>query len=482
MYRFVALIIPLMFVSPSLKAATTPNLVVILADDMGYGDVRALNPNSQIPTPHLDGLAKGGMTFSDAHSPSAVCTPTRYGLLTGRYCWRSTMKRGVLNGYSAALIERDRPTIASLLAQHNYVTGIVGKWHLGLDWVRPSGRQSIDFSQPVTHGPNDLGFSYSFIIPASLDFPPYVYLRNGYVTDPQTVDQPAQKFPDFLRKGPRSKALVMEDCLDDLTEQATEFIRRQAAGDRPFFLYFPLTAPHKPVLPHARFRGQTELGPYADFIVQVDETVGKVLSALDESKVTDDTLVIYSSDNGSFMYRREGEDHTDDQTVQAYDPKHHTANGELRGTKADIWEAGHRVPFFAKWPQQIQANSRCDATVCLVDLLATAAEIVGAEKPDSAQDSFSMLPLLRGQATHDRPPVIHHSGAGMFSIRAGEWKLVLGNGSGGREKPSGKPFLRPYQLFNLSNDLAEKTDLAQQHGDIAKSLEQQCLKIIGPDR
>jgi arylsulfatase A-like enzyme len=274
----------------------------------------------------------------------------------------------------------------------------------------------------------------------------------------------------------------MEECLDHLTQQAVQFIRDHAGGDRPFFLYFPLSAPHKPVLPHPRFRGRTELGPYGDFVVQVDHTVGQVLNALEEAKASENTLVIYSSDNGSFMYRRDGKDHVDDHTVQAYRAEHHTANGVLRGTKADVWEAGHRVPFFARWPQQIEPGSRCDATVCLVDILATAADLVGADKPDSAEDSFSMLPLMRGSRQHDRPPVIHHSGSGMFAIRVGEWKLVLGNGSGGREKPVGKPFAKPYRLFNLSDDLSETQDVIQQHPEVAAALEQRCLQIIGDDR
>lgn len=462
-------------------AAQPPNIVLILADDMGYGDIQALNSASTIPTPHLNSLARDGMSFVDAHSPSAVCTPTRYALLTGRYCWRTSLKRGVLNGYSKPLIDKDRPTFASVLSD-KYVTGIVGKWHLGLGFVDSSEGDSFDYRQPVTHGPNDLGFHYSYIIPASLDFPPYVYLENGKVTDADTVTQPAQKFPPFLRKGPRSKELDMEGCLDHLTDRAVEFINEQAKGEKPFLLYFPLTAPHKPVLPATRFRGQTDLGPYGDFIVQVDDTVGRVLKAIESADVRENTIVIYSSDNGSFMYRRDGNDHVDDATIQAYRPEHHQANGILRGTKADIWEAGHRVPCLVRWPAAVQAGSTCSATICLVDMLATMAELNEIDKPESAQDSFSVLPLLKGANTHDRPPVINHSAAGMFAIRDGKWKLVLGNGSGGREKPSGKRFSRPYQLFDLENDPTESQDLISKHPEIAAKMEQACLQIIGPDR
>ncbi len=456
-----------------------PNVVFILADDLGYGDVQAINHDSQIPTPNLNGLARAGITFTDAHSPSAVCTPTRYGILTGRYCWRSPLKRGVLNGYSPPLIPKEMPTVARLLKQQGYVTGIVGKWHLGLGFVRPEGADGIDFQQPLTHGPNDLGFDYSYIIPASLDFPPYVFLHDHRVTDPRTVLQPAQPFPAFLRRGPRSRALVMEDCLDTLTDRAVGFITEHADRAEPFFLYFPLSAPHKPVLPHRRFRGKSELGPYGDFVLQVDDAVGRVLTAIEDHHLSEKTLVIFTSDNGSFMYRRNGRDHVEDEQVQAYRPEHHRPNGPLRGTKADIWEAGHRVPTFARWPKQITPSSHCDVPVCSVDLLATMADLCGIDRPASALDSHSLLPLLRGEPQATRPPVIHHSAAGMFAIRQGDWKLVLGNGSGGRERPSGKPFARPYGLFNLRQDIAETQNRADEQPEVALELEKTCLQIIG---
>lgn len=459
----------------TVAAAAKPNLVFILADDMGFGDVQALNPASTIPTPHLNRLAAEGMAFTDAHTGSAVCTPTRYGLLTGRYCWRSRMKSGVLNGYSPPLIESERPTVASFLKAQGYATGIVGKWHLGLGWQKLADGK-IDFTQPLTHGPNDLGFGFSHVIPASLDFPPYVFIHDGRVTAGGIEEQAAQGFPAFLRKGERGSDLVMEDCLDDLLQQATGFIHEQAqAKDRPFFLYFPLTAPHKPVLPHPRFRGKSGLGPYGDFVMQVDWTVGEVLQAIEQAGVRDHTLVIYTSDNGSYMYRKNATpDHVEDATVQAYRPEHHTANGPLRGTKADVWEAGHRVPFLVRWPGRVGAATRCAATICLTDFFATAAEIVAGEIPaGGAPDSFSFLPWLEGQRpAQPRPPVIHHSGSGMFAIRDGQWKLVLGNGSGGREAPKGKSFARPYPLFDLSVDLGEQHDMATRYPAVAAGLEQ----------
>jgi arylsulfatase A-like enzyme len=489
MHRAIVLTFSAVFtaISPSNAAIggdESPNFVFILADDMGYGDVHALNPDSKIPTPNLDGLAAAGMTFTDAHSPSAVCTPTRYGLVTGRYCWRSRLKRGVQNGYGPQLIENERPTVASYLKSNGYKTGIVGKWHLGLGFAKKADGKAIDYTKPLTHGPNDLGFDYSYIIPASLDFPPYVYFRNGQATEPSTVTQPAQKFPPFLRNGPRAADLVMENCLDDLARDAVKFIQEESTNKaQPFFLYFPLTAPHKPVLPHPRFRGKTQLGPYGDFIVQVDWTVGEVLKALDAAGIADNTVVIYSSDNGSFMYRRDEADatgHVDDQTVQAYRASNHTANHVFRGTKADVWEAGHRVPFFARWPGTIKPGSKCSDTICLTDFFATAAEVIGKDPPKgAAPDSFSFLSQLKGgKPEAARPPVINHSASGMFAIRDGKWKLVLGNGSGGRERPSGRPFQKPYQLFDLAEDVSEKRNVIEKYPEIAARLEKHCQAII----
>lgn len=473
------LFVPLLLAS----ASVSPNVVVILADDLGYGDVRALNPRSKIPTPHLDQLAADGMSFTDAHTPSSVCTPTRYGLLTGRYCWRSPLKRGVLNGYGRPLIEPERPTMASFLRGRGYVTGIVGKWHLGLDFARKDDGKTIDYTKPVGGGPDHLGFDHSYIIPASLDFPPYVFVRNGKVTMFPSLEQEAQKFPAYLRKGPRAPVFVMEDCLDHLLEEAIGFVDEQSRNtDQPFFLYLPLTAPHKPVLPHPRFRGKTSLGPYGDFVAQVDWTVGRLLQALEKAGVVDDTLVLFSSDNGSFMHRYEEkgqEDHVDDATVQGYRPEHHTANGIFRGTKADIWEAGHHVPFLARWPGRIKAGTQNPETVCLTDLFATVADVIQAEvPPEAAPDSFSLWPLMKGETwKRPRPPVIHHSAAGMFAIRQGRWKLVLGNGSGGRETPRGKPFEKPYALFDMREDVRERNNVIEEHRDVADRLEEICASI-----
>jgi arylsulfatase A len=464
-------------------SAELPNIVIILADDMGYGDVQRLNPESKIATPNLNRFAAQGMTFTDGHSPSAVCTPTRYGLLTGRYCWRSRLKSGVLGGYSPPLIDRERPTIATMLKSRGYRTAAVGKWHLGMELPlldatsktpeKWEGDPGIDFKGVITDSPIHHGFDYYFGVSASLDMAPYVYIRNDRFTMQPSLAQAAVKFPHFVRKGPRAEDFRIDEVLDRLTEEATDFIAKAAQGDQPFFLYMPLTAPHKPTQPHERFRGKTSLGEYGDFVAQVDWTVGQVLFELDQSKVADETLVVYTSDNGSYMYCYDDErdDHVSDSTIQGYLASNHRANGRLRGTKADVWEAGHRVPFFVRWPGEVQPGSTCTTTICLTDLYATMAEIAGAElESEAAEDSCSLVSMLRGKKVDRGAPVINHSAGGMFAIRDGRWKLVAGNGSGGRQEPRGKPFKAPYQLFDLDSDLSETNDVAKQHPEIVQHL------------
>jgi arylsulfatase A-like enzyme len=460
-------------------SAEHPNIVIILADDLGYGDVRCYQPESKIATPNMDRIAEEGVRFTDAHSPSSVCTPTRYALLTGRYCWRTRLKRGVLMGYSGPLIEPGRMTIPSLLKQHGYSTGVVGKWHLGLAWQKQGDQ--VDFSRPVTAGAHTVGFDYSYIVPASLDMAPYVYVENGRATQRPTREHAAEGFPRYTRRGVQADDFDFENCLDHLTEKAIEYIAERADCDAPFLLYFPLTAPHKPCWPHPRFQGSTAIGPYGDFVQQVDWTVGQILEVLDKAEVAENTLLIVTSDNGSYMYRWDDErrDHVDDPSLQGYRAARHRANGPLRGTKTDIWEAGHRVPFLVRWPKAVEQGRTCETPICLTDVMATCATIVKhALPPDAGEDSFSLLPLLTNKPDDfQRAPVIHHSANGMFAIRQQQWKLVLGNGSGGREQPSGKPFVRPYALFDLKTDLAESTDLAGQHPDVARKLGASCNLI-----
>ncbi len=285
-----------------------------------------------------------------------------------------------------------------------------------------------------------------------------------------------------MRAGELASDFDPASVLDELVWQAAGFIRRQAGAGQPFLLYLPLTAPHKPVWPVQRFQGKTELGPYGAFIMQVDAAAGGVMRALDRARVEDDTLLIFTSDNGSFMYRLDGhddKDHTDDSTIQASRSLNHTANYVYRGTKADIWEAGHRVPFFARWPREIEPGSTQDEVICLTDVFATVAEIVGKELPENvAEDSFSLLPLLCGKpGARPRAPVIHHSLRGVFAIRDGRWKLIAGNGSGGREKPVGEPFGRPYYLYDLETDPSERRNVYDRHPAVARRLEQELERI-----
>ena len=467
-----------------------PHIVVILADDMGYGDVHAWNPDSKIPTPNLDSLAAGGIVFTDGHSPSAVCTPTRYGLLTGRYCWRSALKSGVLGGYSPPLIERDRPTIATMLQSAGYRTAAIGKWHLGMALPRKNsdadtttweGDPGIDFAGQITDSPIHHGFDSYFGVSASLDMARLCFHSQRSFHETADVATAGSSFPHFIRKGPRADDFIVDEVLDRLTGEATQFITTAAEGDKPFFLYLPLTAPHKPTQPHERFRGKTKLNEYGDFVAQVDWTVGQVLEALQKAGVADNTLVVYASDNGSYMHRYDDatkQDHVDDASIQGYRAENHRANGPFRGTKADVWEAGHHIPLVARWPGTIESGSKCDATVCLTDLYATFAEILDVDlQHDCAEDSFSLVSLVSGEAGQRSAPVVHHSANGMFAIRIGKWKLVAGNGSGGREAPRGKAFAKPYQLFDMQSDIGEQHDVASEHPEIVQRMTNQLEEI-----
>jgi arylsulfatase A len=474
------------------QPALLPNIIIILADDMGYGDVQAFNPNSEIPTPNLNRLSEECIMFTDAHAPSSICTPTRYGLLTGRYCWRSSLKRGVLRGYDLPLIKEGRLTIADYLKEKGYRTGIVGKWHLGLGFQRSSeesdgGKATFDLSQSLFSSPNNNGFDYSFILPASLDFEPYVYVRNYEVVDSEFDSVPTTKFPHFWREGIKSKSLEFERVLDDLLVEAKYFIKKEAQSSQPFFLYFPLTAPHKPVIPTEKFVGISSKGLYGDFVTQIDWTTGEIFKMLAELNIDDNTLVIFTSDNGSPMRCRDSSfdpDHVSDQTLAFYNASSHLANGRLRGIKGDAYEGGHRVPFIVRWPAKITKSRNVDETICLTDIFQTIIDITDGVKPEGlAEDSYSFYTLIVGEKDAiNRPPIIHHSGGrGMFAIREGNWKMIFGNGSGARTKPVGRPFQQPYQLYNLENDISESMNLYEQETEIAERLEAALTEIKGDD-
>lgn len=447
----------------SAQPARQPNVVIILADDLGYGDLRSYNAASKIPTPHLDRLAADGMRFTDAHSPSALCSPTRYGLLTGRYAWRTRLTRGVLNGYSPLLIERGRLTLASLVGQRGYATAAIGKWHLGLGTTEPA-----DFRQPLEPGPTTVGFDYFFGIAASLDMPPYVFVENTAVTAAPTGTIAASEMRrrggnGYWREGAIAPGFSHEGVLPELTERAVSFIGRQSSK-KPFLLYLPLTAPHTPWMPTAEFRGRSGAGYYGDFVAQVDAAVGRVLGTLDRSNVSDNTLVIFTSDNGAHWLPAD---------IEQWG---HRANGGWRGQKSDIWEGGHRVPFIARWPGRIQAGSTSNDLICLTDLVATVAAMLDVPlPPDAAEDSFNLLPVLLGRQRQApiREALVHHSGDGTFAIRQGPWKLALALGSHGFSEPRNvapKPGEAEGQLYNLEDDPREQDNLWLQKPEIVARL------------
>ncbi len=428
------------------------NIILILADDLGYGDLGAYNPSSKIPTPHLNQLAAQGMRFTDAHSPSSVCTPTRYGLLTGRYAWRTKLKQGVLDGYSPFLIEKDRVTIASLLRRQGYRTAGVGKWHLGL-----GDAEKTDYSQPLRPGPSAAGFDEFFGIPASLDMPPYLFFENERVVEAPSASIAASEMRrkgggGFWRAGAIAPTFKHEAVLPALTEKAVAFIEKQSA-EKPFFLYLPLTAPHTPWMPTAEFRGRTGVDYYGDFVTQVDDTVGRVLKALDESGLAGNTLVVFTSDNGA---------HWLPEDIAKWG---HRANGNLRGQKADIWEGGHRIPLMVRWPGNIKTGSRSDQLVCLTDMMATIAALTGtALLEDAGEDSLDFSPVLLGRkpGTPLRDTLVHHSADGTFAIRQGQWKLAMALGSRGFSLPKDlvpKAGEAEGQLYNLRDDPQEQHNL-----------------------
>jgi arylsulfatase A len=462
------------------KTASRPNIIFILADDMGYGDIQAFNKASNIPTPHLNRLAEQGVRFTDAHSGSGVCSPTRYGVLTGRYAWRTFLKSGVLWPPSdKPMITRDRLTVAGMLKKQGYHTACFGKWHVGFEWNKNEDGE-VDFNLPLKYGPTDMGFDEFLGIAGSLDMVPYVLYHNHNPSHPVTGIQEGFGFPRFIRKGPKEEGFEPAQVLDRLTKKAVQYIGERAAGNKPFFLYFPMTAPHKPVWPEKRFEGKTELGPYGDFIHQTDWTVGQVMKALDDHGLADNTMIVFTSDNGSYMFSRDREpDHIAKAEVQAYHPDHHRSNAHFRGTKADVWEGGHHVPFIVRWPGHTRPGSVCDETICLTDFTATCAEITNFSMPDDfAEDSFSLMDLIEGRSWRSlRAPVIHHSSNGTFALRDDKWKMVFGSGSGGREKPAGKPFEKPYFLFDMETDPSETINVIDVHPDIASRMEK-LLKTI----
>lgn len=470
---------------PEAASAPRPNIIFMMADDLGYGDLSVYNSTTKVPTPNLDRLAAEGMRFTDAHSGSAVCTPTRYGVVTGRYAWRSPLKKGVLSGYSKSLIEPDRPTVASLLLANGYSTGVIGKWHLGLDYTttaepegygtlsdtsaafkrsdefaKPEGLE-VDFTQPLKIGPQTYGFEYSYIIPASLDMAPYVYIENNKSVADADQHEPGRSEGEvFWRPGEAMEGFDFQQVLPHLTDKAIEFVESQST-EKPFFLYFPLAAPHWPWMPSEEVVGKSGAGKYGDFTHQVDQMVGRVLDALEASGQAENTLFIFTSDNGA-----------------EWDPRHieefgHYANHpDLRGKKRDVWEGGHRMPFLARWPGKVAAGAASEQTICLTDLTATAAELAGFDlPPDAAPDSVSIAPALLGEDDAPlREATVHHAVDGTFAIRQGQWKFIDGQGPGSVQWEGPQPGDPPGQLYDLAADIGEQNNLYEQHPEIVERL------------
>lgn len=491
-----------------IKATDKPNVVIIFADDMGYGDVSHLNPEARTFTPNIDNLARKGIVFSNAHASASVCTPSRYGLLTGRYAWRSASGGRVGNGFGKPVIEEGRQTIASLFKNDGYTTACIGKWHLGLDWQTKDGADqpgfnsktgysNLDYTKKVTSGPNNYGFDYSFIHPASLDMPPYVFLRDHMTIDPEVM-LTSDIYPDRLedteyywdkkhtdehdvywdkmvwwRRGEISNTFRIENCLTEILEDGISFIERHASEKptEPFFLYLPLTGPHSPWMPTDQFKGKSSIGTYGDFMMNIDHVVGQVSETLKRLGMDDDTIIIFSSDNGAYWPQSE------------IDLQNHDSNWGTRGQKGDVWDGGHRIPLIISWPSRIKDRMVYDHLVSLTDLFATFADLTGQKlQSGSGEDSSSFLHVLNGNTGKiTRHSMIHQSSGGMYSIRMDGWKFIDGLGSGGFTAPSNldpAPEGPSGQLYQIKTDTLESGNLFLQHPDIVKKLQKELHQEI----
>ncbi len=469
-------------------SAANPNIIFIYADDMGFGDVSALNPDSKFKTPMLDKIAQRGLTFADAHTNSSVSTPSRYGVITGRYAWRSSLKRGVLGGFSPALIERDRPTVASMLRSEGYKTYCIGKWHLGMDgWLNKDGSkiknansltnkgEDVDYEGVRLSGAADRGFDYFYGIAGSLDMPPYLLIENDRVIEKAThlYDGTKENRSPYGRAGWAVKDRKPSFFLSHFTDKVVKTIGENAEQKEPFFIYFALNAPHTPVAPSSEFKGKSGIGDYGDFMMEVDHRISQIYKALEDAGVADNTLVVISSDNGPEIggYNR-------------YLETGHSSSGKLKGVKRDLWEGGHRVPMFVTWGDVIKRGRRVDQTICMLDFYATAADIVGHKLSDGeAPDSYSYLPLIKGKGQSERDYTIHHGVSGRFAIRKGDWVLIetkTGHDNNLTRNNVAKYYeKRGYtetlgegngELFNLKSDPEQRMNLYAKHPEIVAEL------------
>lgn len=477
---------------PAAEAERPPNIVLILADDFGVGDIQAHYPENKIATPYLDRLVAQGMSFTDAHSPSAVCTPTRYGIMTGRYSWRTRMQEWVIAAYEPPLIAADRPTLPGFLRDHGYETAAVGKWHLGWEWAgeQPSrmteirnGQKTLtwDYTQPIREGPTARGFDYYFGVDLP-NMPPFTFIENDRV-----VEQPTARYeydPDegvVMPRGfdgnPMAPGWEFDRILPELTRRAVEQVHERAQSGEPFFLYFSMTSPHEPVVPSEPFLGKSGIAPIADFVMETDWSAGQVIEAIDEAGIAEDTIVIFTADNGHSHYTG----------WQDLVDAGHMPSGPYRGHKGDVWEGGHRVPLVVRWPGKVAAGSRSDQMVSLTDFAATAADVLGTEPPaEGVEDSFSFLGALLGRPEESpRSTMVNHSNFGEFAYRNGDWKLVYRLGAENLEASRGKATVA--ELYHLGDDIAESKDLASERPEKVEELTRELAATIArgasrPDR
>lgn len=471
-----------------------------MADDMGYGDVSCFNKQSKIPTPNIDQLAEQGLSFIDAHAPSAVCTPTRYGVMTGRYCWRTRLKEGVSDSYDPPLIEKERLTVASLLKNCGYKTACIGKWHIGLTFHDKNGKPTekedeVDFSQPISNGPTDLGFEYAYYNAAcGTCSPPYGFIENKHFIDKSFSfldlgkDSFAKQGSYGQWSGMMAESWITKDADLIITQKACDFIEEQEDQDKPFFLYLTPNAPHEPCV--EKFvpefaRGKSEAGARGDLVWLFDWTVGRIVEKLENTGQKENTLIIVTSDNGAlpgdFMLDENGQRIMEDNENNEYQyhTYNHKSNAEWRGYKAHIWEGGHRIPLIIKWPGMVAQGKTSKETFCLTDIMATCAALNEYQLPDdTAEDSYNMLPAITGNKNHQEPireATIHHSSFGVFSIRQAQWKLILDcRDSGGWPTPRGthpKPGT-PGQLYDIIADPHETDNLWGKRPEIVEKMQE----------
>lgn len=434
-----------------------PNIIYILCDDLGYGDIKSYSPEyCAFPTPNVDKIASEGMMFTNAHSGASVCTPTRYGLLTGRYSWRTRLQKGVVKGNDDPLIDQDRLTVAGFLKSHGFHTGMVGKWHLNFNYIDPQTKKKLEFNKKdknalapigaiVPDGPITRGFDYY-----------YGYHHSGTMSCVVENNQVIKHI----------KPVQMLSFLAGKSVEYIEYIANEDKNGNPFFLYVALNSPHTPIVPSEEWQGKSGVGKYGDFVMETDWVVGEIMKALDKNNLAENTLIIFSSDNGA----------SPASNIKKLNQNGHYPNAYLRGTKADVWDGGHRVPFIIRWPGKVKPGTLNDQLICHIDFMATCAEILGNELPENtSEDGISFFPALFGKPLSDeREAVVHHSIYGKFAIRKGKWKLCFCSGSGGWSNPkdtkASESGLPKMQLYNMETDIEEKNNVYKEYPEIVEEL------------